>query len=82
MRYLLICLTKISIKNKTIIIKVTSNRLKNKYAFNSMETLSNNYNFKIVRVYGASGHGKDLIDTMSSFDVKSILCCDVVSLDQ
>ena len=47
-----------------------------------METLSNDYNFKIVTVYGASGHGKDLIDTMSSFDVKSILCCDVVSLDQ
>ena len=55
---------------------------KNKYAFNSMQALSNDYNVKITRIYGAAGHGKGLIDVMSSFGVKSILRRDVIGLDQ
>ena len=47
-----------------------------------MQTLSNDDNVKIIRIYGAAGHGKGLIDAMSSFVVKSILRRDVVGLDQ
>ena len=45
-----------------------------------MQTLSNDDNVKIIRIYGAAGHGKGLIDAMSSFGVKSILRRDVVGL--
>ena len=39
------------------------------------------YNARIVRLYGAAGHGKGLIDAMSSFGVKSILRKDIVTGD-
>ena len=55
---------------------------KNKYAFNSIQTLPNDNNVKIIRIYGTAGHQKGLIDAMSSFGAKSILCRDVVGLDQ
>ena len=57
---------KLSIKNKTIMIKSDNapTQYINKYAFNSMQTLSNDYNVKIIRIYGAAGHGKSLIDAM------------------
>ena len=47
-----------------------------------MQALSNDYNVKIIRIYGAPGYGKGLIDAMSSFGVKSILRLAVVGLDQ
>ena len=47
-----------------------------------MQTLSNDDNVKIIRIYGAAGHGKGLIDAMSHFGVKSILRRDVIGLDQ
>ena len=47
-----------------------------------MQTLSNDYNVKIIRIYCAAGHGKSLIDAMLDFGVKSILCRDVIGLDQ
>ena len=43
-----------------------------------MQILSKNYNVKIIKIYGAAGHGKGLIDAMSSFEVKSILRRDVI----
>ena len=52
---------------------------KNKYAFNSMQTMSNDY-VKIIRIYAAAGHGKGFIDVILSFGVKSILHRDVVGL--
>ena len=55
---------------------------KNKYAFNSTQTLSNDYNIKIIRIYDVAAHRKDLIDAISSFGVKSILRRDVVGLNQ
>ena len=75
---------KLSIKNETMMIKSdnASTQYKNKYAFNSMQTLSNNYDIKIIRIYGAAGHRKGLIDAMSRCCVKSILLCDIVGLDQ
>ena len=47
-----------------------------------MQILSNDYNIKIIRIYDAAGHGKGLINAMSSFGVKSILRFDIVGLDQ
>ena len=52
---------------------------KNKYAFKLSQSSANKY-IAIVRVYGAAGHGKGLIDDMSSFVVKSILRRDIVAL--
>ena len=71
---------KLSIKNETIMIKSDNppTQQKNKYAFNSMQILSKNYNIKIIKIYGTAGHGKGLINAMSSFEVKSILCRDVI----
>ena len=46
-----------------------------------MMNLSNKYNVQIIRIYGAAGHGKELIDAMPSFEVKAILRRDIVSHD-
>ena len=46
---------------------------KNKQAFGSMQHLADKYSVTIVRVNSVSGHGKGLIDTISSFGVKNIL---------
>ena len=46
-----------------------------------MQELANKYNVRIVWLYGAAGHGKGLIDAMSSFGVKSILRKDIVTGD-
>ena len=54
---------------------------KNKYAFKSMQNLSDTYNLRIISISGAAGHGKGLIDAMSSFGAKSILRRDIVAFD-
>ena len=46
---------------------------KNKSAFGSMQHLADKYNFTLLRVYGSAGHGKGVIDVISSFGVKNIL---------
>ena len=73
-----------SIKNETVIIKSDNapTQYKNKYAFESMQQLADDYNVKIVRIYGAAGHGKGLIDAMSSFGVKAILRRDIIAVDK
>ena len=38
-----------------------------------MMNLSNKYNVRIIRIYGAAGQGKGLIDAMYSFKIKAIL---------
>ena len=74
---------KLSIKKETIMIKSDNapTQYKNKHAFNSVQTLPNDYNVKIIRIYGGAGHGKGFIDSMSTFGVKSIVRRDVVGLD-
>ena len=47
-----------------------------------MQKLSDMYNIRIIRLYGAAGHGKGLIDAMSSFCVKSILRRDVIPFEK
>ena len=71
------------IKDETVLIKSDNapTQYKNKWAFHSYQSLADKYNVRIVRLYGAAGHGKGLIDAMSSFGVKSILRRDIVGLD-
>ena len=57
------------------------NQYKDKYAFAYYQNLANKYNVRIVRLYGAEEHGKELIDAMSSFGVNSILTKDIVTGD-
>ena len=72
-----------NINNQTIIIKSDNGptQYKNKYAFKSMQNLSDTYNLRIIRIFGALGHGKGFIDAMSSFGAKSILRRDIVAFD-
>ena len=64
-----------NINNQTIIIKSDNapTQYKNKYAFKSTQNLSDTYNLRIIRIFSVAGHGKGLIDVISSFGVKSIL---------
>ena len=72
-----------NIKDETIIIKSDNapTQYKNKFAFQSMINLSNKYNVRVIHIYRAAGHGKGLIDAVSSFGVKAILRRDIVSHD-
>ena len=72
------------IENENVMIKSDNaqSQYKDLYAFWSLQYLADKYNVQIVRVYGAAGHGKGLIDAMSSFGVKSILRRDIVTTDQ
>ena len=45
---------------------------KNKWVFESYSSLAKKCNVRIIRIYGAAGHGKSMIDVMSSFGVKSV----------
>ena len=58
-------------------------RYKNKWYLNHTVLLLRytTYNVRIVQIYGAAGHGKDLIDAMSNSGVKSILKREIVGLD-
>lgn len=71
------------IRNETVIIKSDNapTQYKNKWAFHSYHSLANKYDVRIIRLYGAAGHGKGLIDAMSAFGVKSILRRDIIGLD-
>ena len=60
-----------NIKNENVLIKSDKapTQYTKKYVFKSLQSLANKH-AAIVRVYGAAGHGKGLIDAMSSFGVK------------
>ena len=47
-----------------------------------MQSLADQFNVVTVTIFGAAGHGKGLIDAMSSFGVKSILRRDIITLDK
>ena len=72
------------VKNEAVSIKSdnTPTRHKNKYAFHSMQKLSDMCNIRIIRLRGAAGHGKGLIESTSSFGVKYILRKNVIALDK
>ena len=71
------------IRDETIVVKSDNapTQYKNKWAFESYNSLAKKYNVRIIRIYGAAGHGKGVIDAMSSFGVKSILKRDIIGLD-
>ena len=47
---------------------------KNKRPFGLLQRLANVFNLRIIHTYGAAGHGKGVIDAMSSFGVKNGYC--------
>ena len=71
------------IRDETIVVKSDNapTQYKNKWAFESYSSLAKKYHVRIIRIYGAAGYGKGVIDTMSSFGVKSILKRDITGLD-
>ena len=73
-----------NIRDTTILLKSDNagSQYKDRYAFALYQQLANKYNVRIIRVYGAAGHGKGLIDAMSSFGVKSILREDIVTMNR
>ena len=50
-----------------------SSQYKNKHSFGLLQSLADEFNLRIIRTYGAAGHGKGAIDAMSSFGVNNIL---------
>ena len=72
------------IRNEAVLIKTDNapTQYKNKYAFGSYQHLAGKFNCTIVKAYGAAGHGKGLVDTMSAFGVKSILRRAIVGKDK
>ena len=71
------------IRDETIVVKSDNapTQYKNKWAFESYNSLAKKYNVRIIRIYGAAVHGKGVIDAMSGFGVKSILKRDIIGLD-
>ena len=69
--------------NETIILKSDNAPMqyKSKWAFHMYQQLADEYNVRIIRLYGAAGHGKGLIDAMSSFGVKALLRRDIITAD-
>lgn len=49
-----------------------------KYAFYLLQSLANTYNVQVIRIYWAAGHGKGLVDPMSSFEVKPTISRDII----
>ena len=54
---------------------------RNKHSFGLRQSLADEFNLKIIRIYGAAGHGKGAIGAMSSFGFKNILRKDIVTRD-
>ena len=65
---------------KSIVVKSDNGptQYKNKWVFESYSSLAKEWR---IRIYGAAGHWKGMIDVMSSFGVKSILKRDIIGLD-
>lgn len=54
---------------------------KNRFAFQTYQNLAEEFNLRIIRTYGAAGHGKGTIDAMSSFSAKNMLRHDIITKD-
>ena len=72
---------KYDIKNQDLWIQSDNapTQYKNKYAFFLLQRLAKEFNLRIIRTFGAAGHGKRAIDGMSSFGVKNILRKEIVT---
>ena len=49
-------------------------------SFSLLQALADEFNLRIIRTYGAAGHGKGAIDTVSSFGMKNVLRKDIVTV--
>ena len=76
--------TKRNSKTETVIIKSDNapTQYKNQCGFFLLEQTANKYNVTILRIYGTAGHGKGLIEAMSSFGVKGILRTHIIGNDE
>ena len=45
------------------------------------QKLADEFNLRIIRIYGVAGHGRDTIDAMSSFGVENVLRRDILTQD-
>ena len=50
-----------------------STQYKSQFIFNSLKKITHNFNINIAWFYGIAGHGRGIVDAMSSFGCKSIL---------
>ena len=59
---------KYDIRNENLWIQSDNARTqyKNKHAFGLLQKLADDFNLRIIRTYGAAGHGNGVIDAMSS----------------
>ena len=55
-----------------------SSQYKDKHSSVLLQSLAHEFHLRIIRTYGAAGHGKGAIDAMSSFGVRNILRKDIV----
>ena len=71
------------IRNEDIMIQSdnASTQYKSFHAFALLQKLANEFNVRIIRTYGAAGHGRGTIDAMSSFGVKNVFRRDIVTHD-
>lgn len=74
---------KYDIKNEDLWIQSdnASSQYKNKHTFALCQKLAEDFGLRLIRTYGAAGHGKGAIDGMSSFGVKNVLRHDIVTQD-
>ena len=77
----LIILWNISNEDLSVQSNNASSQYKNKHSFGLLQSLADEFSLRIIRTYGAAGHGKGAIDAMSSFSVKNILRKDIVTQD-
>ena len=71
------------IKNEDVVIQSDNapTKYKNHHAFALLQKLVDEFNLRIICIYGAAGHGKGTIDAMSSFGVKNVMRRDIVAQD-
>ena len=69
--------------NQVILIKSDNcpSQYKCKNVFPTYQKLCDEYDITMIRIYGAAGHGRGLIDAMSSFGCKAILRQDIMGKD-
>ena len=60
-----------NISNKDLRVQSNnaSSQYKNKHSFGLQQSLADEFNLRIMRTYGAAGHGKGVIDALPNFSV-------------
>ena len=74
-------LTDITLLETSRRVKILQDNTKTNTHSNLCKVCRVTYNLGIIRIFGAAGHGKGFINTMSSFGAKSILRRDIVAFE-